>query len=348
MKNWLYIIYIVLMGAFVSSCQQSLDEEVQIPTASGKAQISFTIALDDIESRATWEDNEGSTSAVVGAEQENAIDLTSEDGLKVFVYSTTGTLLGEVTNKEVRKVDTNVYKFNGQLVIENLTTSTLQCRLMVYANCIESDETFDFNVQYIPMWGVKETTLQLAKGELTQLTEPIYLLRSMAKVEVKLADNIADDFDLSSVDVDKYNTTGNVLPFGASTATDTKNLKQIDVFNVYSSYDEENSPLRFTEDKDENGEGTGVFYVYLPEYKNVDDDGNELTSASKMAVFINDKDYTLEFKNYIDNIPFNIVRNHYYQYVITSVTENEVEVELSLRYQVMDWSEITNIPMEFN
>ena len=222
MKNWIYIIYIGLVGCLVSSCQQSLDEAVQESTI-GKAEISFTIALDDIESRATWEDNEGSTSALVGTEKENAFDLTSEDGLKVFVWSTTGIPLGEVTNKQVRKVDTNVYKFNGQLVIENLTTSTLQCRLMVYANCIESDGTFNFNTQYIPMWGVKETTLQLAKGELTQLTEPIYLLRSMAKVEVKLDDNITDDFDLSSVEVDKYNTTGNVLPFGALTATDTKN-----------------------------------------------------------------------------------------------------------------------------
>lgn len=348
MKNWLYIIYIGLFGALVSSCQQSLDEEVQIPSASGKAQISFTIALDDIESRATWEENEGSTSAVVGSEQENAIDLTSEDGLKVFVYSTNGTLLGEVTNKEVRKIDTNEYKFNGQLVIENLTTSTLQCRLMVYANCIESDETFDFDAEYIPMWGVKETTLQLAKGELTQLTEPIYLLRSMAKVEVKLDESIAEDFNMTSVLVDKYNTTGYVEPIGAGDAADTRNMVLQDVFNPNASYDEENSPLRFTEEKDENGEGTGIFYVYLPEYQNIDGDGNELASAAKMSVSINDKDYLLEFKLYADNTPFNIVRNHYYQYLITGVTENEVEVELSLQYQVMDWSDITNIPMDFN
>ena len=123
MKNWICIIYIGLVGCLVTSCQQSLDEVVQESTI-GKAEISFTIALDDIESRATWEDNEGSTSALVGTEKENAFDLTSEDGLKVFVCSTTGIPLGEVTNKQVRKVDTNVYKFNGQLVIENLTTST--------------------------------------------------------------------------------------------------------------------------------------------------------------------------------------------------------------------------------
>ena len=88
--------------------------------------------------------------------------------------------------------------------------------------------------------------------------------------------------------------------------------------------------------------------VSIDQALSYDGDGNELTSAAKMSVSINDKDYLLEFKLYADNTPFNIVRNHYYQYVITGVTENEVEVELSLQYQVMDWSDITNIPMDFN
>ena len=212
MKNWIYILMIGLMGSLVSSCQQSLDDEVQLPITTGKAQITFTIALDDIDSRAAWEENEGATDAVVGSVNENAINLDSEDGLQVFVYDLQGTLLGEVINKEVRKIDTNTYSFNGNLEIDNLQSSTLPCRLMVYANCIESNETFKQSVEYIPMWGLKETTLQLAKGELTKLTEPIYLLRAMAKVEVKLDASIAEDFDLTSVLVDKYNSIGNVLP----------------------------------------------------------------------------------------------------------------------------------------
>lgn len=335
MKNWLYIIYIGLFGALVSSCQQSLDEEVQIPIVSGKAQISFTIALDDIESRATWDDNEGSTSAIVGTEQENAIDLTSEDGLKVFVYSTNGTLLGEVTNKEVRKIDTNEYKFNGQLVIENLTTSTLQCRLMVYANCIESDETFDFDAEYIPMWGVKETTLQLAKGELTQLTEPIYLLRSMAKVEVKLAESIAEDFNMTSVLVDKYNTTGYVLP-SYQTLVDTENMDSELVFNPNASLAEEHLLFAKVENED-------AFYVYLPEYDNA--------NPATLSVVIDGKPYSIEFKNYVDGKAtgdnYNIVRNHIYQYTITSVTaESHVEVA-NVRYQSMPWNDVNNGNLNF-
>lgn len=335
MKNLLYIIYIGLFGALVSSCQQSLDEEVQIPAVSGKAQISFTIALDDIESRATWEDNEGSTSAFVGTEQENAIDLTSEDGLKVFVYTITGTLLGEVTNKEVRKIDTNVYKFNGQLVIENLTTSTLQCRLMVYANCIESDETFNYNAQYIPMWGVKETTLQLAKGELTQLTEPIYLLRSMAKVEVKLAESIAEDFNMTSVLVDKYNTTGYVEPSYQS-LVDTENMDLEQVFNPNTSIATDSLPFMQVEGED-------AFYVYLPEYDNA--------NPATLSVVIDGKSYSIEFKNYVDGKAtgenYNIVRNHIYQYTITSVTaESHVEVA-NVRYQSMPWNDVNNGNLNF-
>ena len=69
----------------------------------------------------------------------------------------------------------------------------------------------------------------------------------MAKVEVKLAESIAEDFNMTSVLVDKYNTTGYVEPIGAGDAADTRNLVLQDVFNPNASYDEENSPLRFTE-----------------------------------------------------------------------------------------------------
>ena len=212
MKNWVYIIYIGLIGCLVSSCQQSLDEVVQEST-KGKAEISFTIALDDINScsRASWEDSDSELDSEIGTVNDNQIDLSSENGLQVLVYTLDGTtLLGEVTDKEVYKISTNVYKFYGKLSIQNLSSETLQCRLMVFANCINGTETFNYNVHYIPMWGVKETTLKLAKGELTDISEPIYLLRAMAKVEVKLGLSIVESFDITSVMVNKYNI---YLPF---------------------------------------------------------------------------------------------------------------------------------------
>jgi len=326
MKNWIYILMIGLMGSLVSSCQQSLDDEVQLPITTGKAQITFTIALDDIDSRATWEDNEGATDAVVGSVNENAINLDSEDGLQVFVYDLQGTLLGEVINKEVRKIDTNTYSFNGNLEIDNLQSSTLPCRLMVYANCIESNETFEQSVEYIPMWGVKETTLQLAKGELTKLTEPIYLLRAMAKVEVKLDASIAEDFDLTSVLVDKYNSIGNVLP-SYTALQDTELMDDQSVFNPNATTS--GTDLDFNEVEED------VFTVYLPEYDNS-------TNPATISLTIDGKPYSIEFKNYVDGQAagdaYDIVRNHYYQYVITSVKSG-----LDLTLSVVPWTEHVDV-----
>jgi hypothetical protein len=304
---------------------------------SGKAQITFTIALDDIDSRsrASLEDNESASESLVGSVYENQINLASQNGLRVLVYNLDGTYVGEVTDKEVRKVSENEYSFNGQLTIENFTSTTLPCRLMVYANCLENNETFDYDVQYIPMWGVKQTTLRLTKGELTKLTEPIYLLRSMAKVEVKLADAIANDFELTSVVVDKYNKIGNVLP-SYQKLVDTEYMDPELVFNPNTSIAKDS--LSFMQ-----VEGEDAFYVYLPEYDNV--------NPATLSVVIDKKTYTIEFKNYVDGKAsgntYNIVRNHIYQYTITSVTtESDVEIA-NLKYQSMPWNDVNNGNLNF-
>ena len=206
---------------------------------------------------------------------------------------------------------------------------------MVYANCINGTKTFNYNARYIPMWGVKETTLNLTIGELTNVTEPIYLLRSMAKVEVKLGASIAEEYDLTSVKVNKYNVIGNILPSGAGTAIATEEMDIDAIFNPNNSISGTNLNLvRVTDDE---------FYVYLPEYDNTD--------PAVISVLIGEKEYDIEFKDYIEGKAsgenYNIVRNHYYQYTITNVAEQSIEVNFALKYQVMDWTNITNPGLSF-
>ena len=55
-------------------------------------------------------------------------------------------------------------------------------------------------------------------------------------------------------------------------------------------------------------------------------------------------EYTLHFKDYTDDSPFNIVRNHYYQYTITGVNGG---VELELNYQVENWTDVKNPTINF-
>lgn len=339
MKNWLYILYIGLMGFMVSSCQQSLEEEAQISPTRGKAQITFTIALDDMDSRsrASWEENDSVSGSVLGTMYENQINLNSEDALQVLVYSD-GKLLGEVTDKDVFHLPDNTYKFNGSLEIENLPSETLECCLMVYANCNSNTGIFAYNVDYIPMWGVKQTTLNLAKGELTNIDEPVHLLRAMAKVEVKLDTSIADKFDMDSVKIDRYNAFGNVLP-AYGELDDTEKMDSQAVFNPnVISLGTNLNLTKVTNDE---------FYVYLPEYCNV---GEDVTPA-RISVIINDKLYFIEFENYVggkaNGNAYNIVRNHYYQYTITSVNMTENVILASLSYQAMPWQNIDNGNLNF-
>lgn len=318
MKNWIYIFMMGLVVSLVSSCQQSLDEDVQVSATIGKAKVSFTIALDDVASRAMWSEND---SPETGSTFDNEI---SRDGLLVKVYYTYGEAQSATANLNIKNffkvVGTdNTYQVEGELTITNVL-SVLIARLEVYANCIGGYETFSIGATRIPMWGVKSFTqwTPLAQGEGIKLTEPIYLLRAMAKVEVLVADGVGK---LESVMVDKYNEKGNVLPIGAAGATATEAMDDQAVFNPNTTT--LGTDLEFLSD------GNGGFYIYLPEYQNVG-----AASPAQMGVVIDGETYPLEFKKYSDGTLFNIVRNHYFQYIITGVVTQE-DAEMALNYDVI-------------
>lgn len=356
MKNWLYILYIGILGSFVSSCQQSADEEVMLP--SNHIRITFTLALDELNSssRATWSDNEASTGALAGNAYENQIDLKSENGLQVFIYSADGqTCLSEVVDEDVVRLEENgrtVYQFTGDAEVDSryISNGRLNCRLMVFANCNDISATpsldglyYQFNADafanqstYIPMWGVKEYALNMEQGEVSMVDGYIYLLRSMSKVEVKLDSSVADMFDLQNVKVNKYNTMGNVMPNGYKAAKLTEAMDQETVFNPYAS--SVASDLAFVK------VSADEYYVYLPEYQNIG------ASAARMTVTVDGVNYPLEFKVYDDDnndandVYFNLVRNHCYQYIITGVRTNE---NVLLLYQSIPWTDVKNRDLVF-
>ena len=351
MKNWIYIIMIGLMGSLVSSCQQSLDDEVQTSQDSPKAaNISMRLILDkqSFGSRGTWGKNEDESNEL-GIPFENEIDLTDPNALQVTVqvYDTDNTMIEEleVIDKTVVRLDTEngrVYTLDGILDFQDTTikNGNYSCKVIVYANCGTDKEVYTYSAgALIPMWGVRLANLNLA-NEAENEIDDIYLLRAMAKVEVALHEDIVALFDLTDVVVDKYNTVGNVLPAGYATAVDTRDLGQQDVFNPNNT--PSNTDLSFTE-----VEGQGAFYAYLPEYQNVGDD----VSPATIKVVINGVSYTIEFKNYTSGKPngsaYNIVRNHYYQYTITSINTVENVIVTSLSYKCMPWQEINNGNLNF-
>lgn len=344
MKNWIYILYIGLMGFLASSCQSS-EEEPQLPP--GKVKITFTLALDNLDSRSRaegdWTDNE-TNGGILGSEYENQIDFRTDNGLQVLVYSTDGqTYLGSVVNKDVVRLTNEngrLYEFTGDLMIakENIPTDgVLNCRLMVFANCpavtpaTYANVTYSYKPTYIPMWGVQQCTLTLAEGELTRVPETIDMLRAMAKVEVKLDENF--NATLEGVSIDKHNAAGYVVPEGYNNVTNTGALFQQPVFRPLAGSGTGTGSLSFTDNN-------GIYHIYLPEYQNV---GEGVTPAV-MTVTIDGEDYELHFKDYASNAPFDVVRNHYYQYTILGVN---TEIEVSLQYQVVDWTSVENPGLSF-
>ena len=333
MKNWIYILYIGLMGFLASSCQSS-EEEPQLPP--GKVKITFTLALDNLDSRSRaegdWTYNE-TNGGILGSEYENQIDFRTDNGLQVLVYSTDGqTYLGSVVNKDVVRLTNEngrLYEFTGDLMIakENIPTDgVLNCRLMVFANCSAvtpatyANVTYSYKPTYIPMWGVQQCTLTLAEGELTRVPETIDMLRAMAKVEVKLDDNF--NATLEGVSIDKHNAAGYVVPEGYYTVTNTGALFQQPVFRPLAGLG--TGSLSFTGNN-------GTYHIYLPEYENV----GEGAIPAVMTVTIDGEDYELHFKDYANDDPFNVVRNHYYQYTIMGI-DKDVEVTLGeLVYDVV-------------
>ena len=63
-----------------------------------------------------------------------------------------------------------------------------------------------------------------------------------------------------------------------------------------------------------------------------------------MTVRIAGNDYSLEFKDYENDVPFNIVRNHCYQYIITGISTKE---NVLLLYQSTPWTDVNNRDLTF-
>ena len=139
---------------------------------------------------------------------------------------------------------------------------------------------------------------------------------------------------LEGVSIDKHNAAGYVVPEGYNTVTNTGALFQQPVFRPLAG-------LGTTGGESFTG-NNGTYHIYLPEYGNV----GEGAIPAVMTVTIDGEDYELHFKDYANDDPFNVVRNHYYQYTIMGI-DKETGVKVSLQYEVVDWSPVENPELSF-
>ena len=179
------------------------------------------------------------------------------------------------------------------------------------------------------MWGVTTLTNELVVGKSNNLGT-IDMLRSLAKVKVKLADGMkARNYSLGAMQLNNYNTQGYSLPLTYNTAASTAAIRFGNSLHANSSWAQS---IAMTGDGDES------IMLYIPEYDNINaaTDRKATISLQLMRDGEEEGNYTLHFCNYTpEGAPdaastYNIQRNHYYEYTVGR-TDDQVKIVLNVK-----------------
>lgn len=359
LRKMLYGLVLLMLGCFVLASCVNDEEGPCLP--DGKTQVLFSLVLqDNAQTRAgdeTWNSYDPKDT---GVEYDNYINLA---GVQMLLFNAgNGAYVGKLGSMTYTQAGENTYKYIGTAPTG---LSAGEYKFVVLANCtgvtnisnITDLDTTPFNLfadsgntEYIPMWGILKTNLTLVAGNRQELGT-ISLLRAMSKVTVKLQtkEGATGDplrgYSLEKVTVSNYNKSGYITPTGAATANTTKEL------NLDASLNVKADPGTGKEFLAASGAKELTFY--LAEYD------NSTTSASlsvkltkEVEVVVEGETQTqpmvfeapIQFCEYYTtgenqgkpdtSKPYNIIRNHWYQFNIYSVSDDGA---LYVKPTVADW-----------
>lgn len=174
----------------------------------------------------------------------------------------------------------------------------------------------------IPMWGTKQLDMvPIDLNGVTHLGE-VMLLRAMSKISVRLSDTVDEGYNLSSVSLNSYADYGNAVPNGASTVVETGELGIKECFNPVSSV--VGKPFAFTPVSDRECVGY-LTEVEAPDHNGMRMDVEISMSGNKVPL----SNSSIRFVEYSAGSPtdrtYNLVRNHCYEFLINSVSDDEIQ-----------------------
>ena len=392
MKRWLLHIWLTgVLGILAASCSQVIDDPVTGDCAmeKEKVMIRFTIALDSpkVASR-TWdgydyedEDNLGK----IGSIKENSIN-----NVYALLYDLNGVLMGQldvidVSPKEYEDEEENknehIHTVLGSIEMDADKITNMSFKLMILANCtlpasanLNNLETLAFtnpntsDGSNIPMWGIATYegvdlsghTKQGDPYDLTQeKTTPVYMLRSMAKIEVTLDSSMTGSgYTLEGATLSKGMNSGYVLPALMDAAGAAKTLAnltattQLGVNEVFRPVAE--TPSNITSDASFTA-SSNTCVIYVPEYDNKDEDltihlkglkkdGNIVYKDATQQIFYSFKhgNYNEETGKLLEsNSKLDVVRNHYYKYTISINSGLDLEAFISIYEWIYTLKEVS-------
>lgn len=341
---------------FMVACSS---REESLPEVENSFLAVFTLDLGDTAygtTRATPTNGEYNP----GSGLENFIDF-SQKNFRCYLFGTDNTFIKTLDAVSIQSFDEKIYSIRLRLkdteeVKKALTTG---CRFVLLANwdsyadpvpgittiaelCTAPPAKFEFSQQktllsadnLIPMYGVKEFesgVQDFIDGKMISDLGTIHLLRAFAKVDVNI--NFVDFAEtpvVNSVSLTHSNSKGYKAP-----ANVTKEEQY-----VTDSWLTDYTPVNIPEDVTDiafelTKDGSTEHYIaYVPEYRNVDKNGNTLDNHSRIKINFTIGDVAVGGLNvegyvdfrYSDNPPtdvvpgqyFDIARNNWYKFNVTA------------------------------
>lgn len=356
----------------LSSCTNNAEEEYPEETEQEQAMLSIVVR------EAATNANDGGEGYEKGTSKESYISFNERD-YRVLFFDTENKYLGicDGSFAQSSTSDYTEYQFSG--VVPDVMLSKTSFKIVILANwgnnynddelvvgettindlCEKSWSQFSCDANTtaeilkgtrgIPFFGVRTFTgVTFTKYQKTTLTDPITLLRAMAKVEVKKKDcDESNSYDITSVTLTNYNTTGYCAPLVT---------ERSDYDHDYTLSEDFAEALHLVSNKESTGslnftEDNGTWVIYIPEYRNLTEDGTVVRSDGKEAIinvkFDFQKDgeepYTLYFADYEDSQPgnrHNIERNNLYRYTLNYATHKLV-------VEAGEWTDVFENEIEF-
>ena len=360
--NFKYSALWLLLLALVTSCV--FDEaDPLVENTAPQDPVMVTFKLDVMSSAATKADNldwNDKYDTHIGNDFESRINTSD---LLVLAYQTNGTFAAELPIIMRGTGTDGKVEFMCKLPDELVSGNPASMKFMVLANCLNSGYRLSYNglvpnvegLMYsiptqiaswaaIPMWGVKTHSFAYTNGSMNgnQDLGTIDVLRSTAKVGVKLSAELAAKYTLGGLKINRVAASGYSVPNDWNRTVQTDYLIHDYCFRQVTG---DNSTItnvaKFMTATD------GTQYTYVPETANSADSEiaialtlTETNPAEGKAPEVLTFDYTsgLKFRPYTDGAPngdpYNIVRNHYYEYTINSIEQGN---ELNLVAVVKPW-----------
>lgn len=327
----------LMLGCFVLASCVNDGEGPCLP--DGETRVLFKLMLqDNAQTRADGETWGNYSPKKVGEGYDNQIDLPN---VQMLLFDANGAYAGKLKDLTYSQPDPTktVYQYIGTAPT-GLAAGAY--KFVILANSptvtptnLAALETVEFTylggatLPNIPMWGTKDVSLTVEAGT-RQDIGAISLLRAVSKVSVRLSGTDTDirDYKLEKVEVANYNTDGYVVPTNYATVTETTAHGVDASLHANTSAGEALLTPELTNDKEVT--------FYLPEYV------NSTTAPAEVMVYLT-KEVTssgvtktvkfaapVKFCKYADGVPatgtdaelYNIIRNHYYEFNITKVTDD--------------------------